>query len=54
MCGSSVDLVSVSELVLVSDSAPVPDVVSCSDFVSVPCICVFCLLRSCCLDKKKY
>ena len=48
------DLVSVPELVSVSDAFSVSDAVSGSDYVSVPCICVFCLLRSCCLDKKKY
>ena len=49
------DLVSVPDLVLVSvsDSVSVPDVVSGSDYVSVPCICVLCLLRSCWLDNKK-
>ena len=47
------DLVSVPDLVSVSDAVSVPDVVSGSDFVSVPCVCVFCLLRSCWLDNKK-
>ena len=34
-------------------SVSVPDVVLGSDFVSVPCICVLCYLRSCWLDNKK-
>ena len=46
-----VDLVSVPDLVSVSVS--VSDVVLGSDFVSVPCVCVLSLLRSCWLDNKK-